>query len=52
MIALSVKDLPNLTYRDAQSITRDEVECELTFLGLLIMENKMKDVTKDVIDTL
>ena len=47
-----MKDLPNLSYRGAQSIARDEVECELTFLGLLIMENKLKDVTKGVIDTL
>ena len=31
---------------------RDEVESDLIFLGLLIMENRMKDVTKGVIDTL
>lgn len=33
-------------------IARDDVECDLNFLGLLIMENKMKEVTKEVIDTL
>ena len=33
-------------------ITREDVECDLNFLGLLIMENKMKEVTKEVIDTL
>ena len=52
MIALSVKDLPNVTYRNIQTIERSEVESNLTFLGLLVMENKMKSVTKEVIDTL
>ena len=33
-------------------MARDDVESNLTFLGLLVMENKMKDVTKGVIDTL
>ena len=35
-----------------QTIQRNEVESGLTFLGLLIMENKMKEVTKEVIQTL
>ena len=52
MIALSVKDLPMTNYRKIQTMPREEVESNLTFLGLLIMENKMKDVTKGVIDTL
>ena len=52
MIALSVKELPSLTYRNIQTIERSEVESNLTFLGLLVMENKMKSVTKEVIDTL
>ena len=39
-------------YRKIQTMPREEVESNLTFLGLLIMENKMKDVTKGVIDTL
>ena len=52
VIALSVKDLPNITYRNIQTIERSEVESNLTFLGLLVMENKMKSVTKEVIDTL
>lgn len=42
VIALAEKPLPGLTYRKAMSITRDAVECELNFLGLLIMENKLK----------
>jgi cation-transporting ATPase 13A3/4/5 len=42
VIALAEKPLPGLTYRKAMSITRDAVESELNFLGLLIMENKLK----------
>ena len=52
VIALSYKDLPNLNYRSVQSINRDDIESDLTFLGLLVMENKMKSVTKEVIETL
>ena len=42
MIALSYKELPNMTYRNAYTCSREQIECDLTFLGLLIMENKMK----------
>jgi cation-transporting ATPase 13A2 len=36
----------------SQKITRDEIEYDLTFLGFLIMQNKLKVVTKHVIETL
>ena len=53
MIALSVKDLPaSMTYRSVQMIARDEVESDLSFLGLLVMENRMKEQTTGVIETL
>jgi len=52
VIALAVKDLPGLTYRQVQTVSRDEIESNLTFLGLLIMENKLKEETKGVIETL
>ncbi len=52
VIALSYKNMPELSYRAALSIPREEVEQGLTFLGLLVMENKMKPVTTDVIRTL
>jgi len=42
VIALATKDLPNLTYRQAHRIEREAIECDLNFLGLLIMENKLK----------
>ena len=31
---------------------RDEVECDLTFLGLMVMQNKLKPETAPVIDIL
>jgi len=42
VIALSYKNFTGLNYRSSQTITREEVESNLTFLGLLVMENKMK----------
>lgn len=42
VIALASKALPSLNYRKAQTITRDQIECDVEFLGLLIMENKLK----------
>jgi len=42
VIALSCKDLAGMDLQRAHSITREEVESNLTFLGLLVMENKMK----------
>lgn len=53
VIALAYKELPiSTTYRSLQTVHRDEVESNLTFLGLLIMENKMKEQTTGVIETL
>ncbi|NXI23956.1 AT134 ATPase, partial [Sterrhoptilus dennistouni] len=34
------------------ALTREEVECDLTFLGLLIMENRLKRETKPVLEEL
>jgi cation-transporting ATPase 13A3/4/5 len=52
IIALAGKTLPNMNYRKSQTIQRDEVESNLTFLGLLVMENRLKKETNDVIKTL
>ncbi|XP_067398911.1 probable cation-transporting ATPase 13A4 [Emydura macquarii macquarii] len=38
--------------RQAAGITREEVESDLTFLGLLIMENRLKAETKPVLEEL
>ena len=53
VIALSVKILPQLkSDSDVKELAREEVEKDLTFLGLLVMENKMKAETLGVIETL
>ncbi len=44
--------MPNLSYLKSQKLTRDEAETDLTFLGFLIMQNKLKPVTVSVIETL
>lgn len=52
VIAIAYKELGNLSNQEVHTIERDRVECDLTFLGLLIMENKLKPETKGVIATL
>jgi cation-transporting ATPase 13A3/4/5 len=42
VIALATKLLPGLDRVSVNEISRDAVETELNFLGLLVMENKMK----------
>ncbi|XP_056634533.1 polyamine-transporting ATPase 13A3-like isoform X1 [Diorhabda sublineata] len=53
VIALAYKDLPN-TFRwiDAEKAKRDKIECDLTFLGFLIMHNPLKEETTPVIKML
>ena len=52
VLALAARPMPNLSYLKSQKITREEAECNLTFLGFLIMQNKLKPVTVSVIETL
>ena len=53
VIALAQKELPEtFKYRHSQSAKRDEVECELEFLGLLIMENKLKTESSNILATM
>lgn len=35
-----------------KSLSRDSFECDLTFLGIIVMENKLKIQTKPTIKTL
>jgi len=50
VIALAWKQLPiKLNYVKVQRIGREKVESDLTFLGLLVMENKLKPETTPVI---
>lgn len=53
VIALATKLLPNgFNYRKSQTVERNEIESQLNFLGLLILENKLKDATQEIIQTL
>ncbi|KAL4221280.1 hypothetical protein ACF0H5_019543 [Mactra antiquata] len=53
VIALAWKQLSNkYNYVKVQRVARDKVETELNFLGLLVMENKLKPETTPVIEQL
>jgi len=52
VIALATREMPGLNYRQVHRIQRDAVEKDLTFIGLLIMENKLKIETIGVIRNL
>ncbi|XP_076452131.1 polyamine-transporting ATPase 13A3-like isoform X2 [Babylonia areolata] len=53
VIALAKKQLPSkLTYPKIQRLQREQVECDLTFLGLLVMENRLKPETTPIIHKL
>ncbi|XP_077998098.1 polyamine-transporting ATPase 13A3-like isoform X2 [Glandiceps talaboti] len=46
VLAIAFRNLPgDISYNDIKKITRDEVENNLTFLGLLIMQNTIKSET-------
>ena len=53
MIALATRCLDEgMTYLNCQSLGRDIFEQRLTFLGFLVMENKLKQATNETIKTL
>ena len=41
-----------MSFVKAQRVSREDVECELTFLGLLVLENRLKKETTPVITQL
>jgi predicted P-type ATPase len=50
VIALAYKEMPaRFKWREAQRVKRDIVECDLIFLGLLVMQNTLKPETTPVI---
>lgn len=51
VLALAWRPL-KLSYLKAQRINREEVECDFNFLGLLVMENRLKNETKSIITQL
>jgi cation-transporting ATPase 13A3/4/5 len=52
VIALGFKNLEKVNFLQIQAMHRDNVENELFFLGLLVMENRLKATTRDTIKTL
>jgi len=42
----------NLSYVKTQRLTREQAECDLTLLGLIILENRLKPESAGVLDTL
>uniref|UniRef100_A0A0K0EYM5 Cation-transporting ATPase n=1 Tax=Strongyloides venezuelensis TaxID=75913 RepID=A0A0K0EYM5_STRVS len=51
LIAVAYRNL-EMSYSKAQKVNRDEVECSLQMLGLIAMENRIKDQTLGVINQL
>jgi len=49
VIGFATKVLENLNYKDVMRIERLDCEKNLNFLGLLIMENKLKKETSGII---
>uniref|UniRef100_A0A0B7AE23 Cation-transporting ATPase n=1 Tax=Arion vulgaris TaxID=1028688 RepID=A0A0B7AE23_9EUPU len=53
VIALAYRPIdPKITWHQVQRISRDKVENDLIFLGLLVMQNQLKPQTTAVIQTL
>uniref|UniRef100_A0A4Y0BJT0 Cation-transporting ATPase n=1 Tax=Anopheles funestus TaxID=62324 RepID=A0A4Y0BJT0_ANOFN len=53
IIAIAYKQLDKkLNYPKVQKIAREKVECELEFLGFVILENRLKADTEEVIESL
>ncbi|XP_051165501.1 polyamine-transporting ATPase 13A3 isoform X1 [Leptopilina boulardi] len=52
VIALAHKSLNRLTYAKVQRIVREKVETDLSFLGFVILENRLKPETMPVISAL
>ncbi|KAL5242619.1 hypothetical protein ACI65C_010029 [Semiaphis heraclei] len=52
VIALAHKVLQNCNFVQIPKLRREEVECDLTFAGLVVLENRLKDQTTPVIEEL
>ena len=52
VIACATKHMDNLGWKMVQQMTRHEAESNLDFLGFIIFENKLKEVTTEVIEEL
>ncbi|KAG0200869.1 hypothetical protein BGX28_006180 [Mortierella sp. GBA30] len=52
VIACAHKSMANLNFARAQRIKREQAESELTFLGFIVFENKLKPTTAPIVATL
>jgi cation-transporting ATPase 13A2 len=52
VIALAYRDLYDVDYYDIMSLKRENVECELKFLGFVLLNNELKPETIPTINTL
>lgn len=53
VIAAALRSLPSsINYTKMQRLSREEVESDLVFLGLIVLENKLKPETTPVISKL
>ncbi|XP_078523501.1 putative cation-transporting ATPase 13A4 [Lissotriton helveticus] len=52
VIGLAYKPLPSKTPSELRSLAREDVESNLEFLGLLVMENQLKPETRPVLEEL
>ena len=52
VLALAYKGLPRVSYVKVQRLSREDVEVGLTFLGLIVMENRLKPETTGIISQL
>lgn len=53
IIAMAYKMLhKKVTYAKVQRLSREQIECDLTFLGFVILENRLKPDTIDIITNL
>lgn len=52
VIAVGYRTFPAIDIIKLKRLQRDEVECDLTFAGLIIFENKLKEQTSSVINGL
>ncbi|KAJ3291099.1 hypothetical protein HDU79_002679 [Rhizoclosmatium sp. JEL0117] len=52
VIAIATKVFSNISWLKLMRMRREEVECDLHFLGFLVFDNKLKPVTQSVVSTL
>lgn len=53
IIAIAYKMLSRkMTYAKIQRISREKIECDLTFLGFVILENRLKPDTLEIVNNL